>query len=152
MNPDIIKLISKSLNSIKGKCRLKDQAIADQLNISCSELNCMKKFMANSHLSVKDLAEKLNITSGGVTKIVGNLEEKGILRRDMDPEDRRGIIVSLTPEGEVLTKNLKNTTLKYYNELFKGLSEDEKEKILKGLQLLNEAWGNTKPENDDENC
>jgi len=140
MKDALIEQISGSLNSIKGKCHLKDRTIAVELRISCSELNCMKLFLSNNKLSVKDIAEKLGITSGGVTKIVSQLEGQSLLRRDMDPDDRRGIIVSLTPAGEKLIDDLKKKTAGYYDTLFKNLSKSEKEAILKGLQILNESW------------
>jgi DNA-binding MarR family transcriptional regulator len=142
MNGSSIEKISECLNHIKGKCQLKDRKISEQLGISTSELNCLKVFIeGNIKISVKDLAERLNITSGGVTKIVGQLEEQSILRRDMDPEDRRGILVSLTSKGRSLINKLHRITNDYYNSMFSGLSDNEKEKILSGLESLNEAWG-----------
>jgi DNA-binding MarR family transcriptional regulator len=142
MNSSILEQISKTLNSIKAKCQLKDKTIAEQLRVSCSELKCLKNFLSNDHISVKDLAEGLGITSGGVTKIVGQLEEKNILRRDMDPDDRRGILVSLTGEGRDLITELHKNTIGYYDALFGGLSEKNMEDILKGMLLLNESWDN----------
>jgi DNA-binding MarR family transcriptional regulator len=152
MNQQLIETISRSLNSIKGKCRLKDKKIAESLDISCSELNCLKNFMCREKLSVKDLAERLNITSGGVTKVVGQLEEQGILRRDMDPEDRRGIIVSLTTGGNSLIGKLKANSVSYYSEILEGLSEREIEIVSRGLELLNGAWDKTADETGGENC
>jgi DNA-binding MarR family transcriptional regulator len=142
MNSSILEQISITLNSIKAKCQLKDKTIAEQLRVSCSELKCLKNFLSNDHISVKDLAEGLGITSGGVTKIVGQLEEKNILRRDMDPDDRRGILVSLTGEGRDLITELHKNTIGYYDALFGGLSEKNMEDILKGILLLNESWDN----------
>ncbi len=133
-------LISEALNSIKGKCHLKDRYIAENLGLSCSELNCVKQYLTTDHISVKDLAEKLNITSGGVTRIVAQLEEKEILRRDMDPGDRRGIIVSLTKKGNDITKNLGKVTYEYYEKIFNGLGPEDKGKIIEGLMILNEIW------------
>jgi DNA-binding MarR family transcriptional regulator len=152
MNQELIEKISRSLNLIKGKCRLKDKHIAESLDISCSELNCLKHFMCRERLSVKDLAERLNITSGGVTKVVGSLEEQGILRRDMDPDDRRGIIVSLTPEGNSLLEKLKANSAAYYSEILEGLNAKEIEIVSKGLELLDGAWNKTAGETGGENC
>ena len=50
-----------------------------------------KQFFEIKVISVKDLSKKLNITHGGVTRIVEVLESKGIITRDMCPNDRRGI-------------------------------------------------------------
>lgn len=50
-------------------------------------------------LSPGDLAATLMLTSGGVTGRLNRLEARGLLRRSQDPQDRRGIRVTLTPEA-----------------------------------------------------
>ena len=132
--------ISDFLNSIKFKCQVKDKYIADKVGLSCSELNCIKQFLSSDNLSVKYIAEKLNITSGGVTRILGNLEDEGILKRKIDIRDRRGIVVSLTPKGKELIVLLALTSKNYYNELFSGMDEEDKYTVMKGLELLDNSW------------
>lgn len=50
--------------------------------------------------SVTELAVHLDITKQAVSQLVDTLERMQLLRRDPDPRDGRGKIVSLTPEGE----------------------------------------------------
>lgn len=45
------------------------------------------------------LSEEAQLTSGAITKRVGRLERKGWVRREINPEDRRQILVTLTGEG-----------------------------------------------------
>lgn len=47
-----------------------------------------------------ELAERVGMTSGGMTKVIDRLEERGLLERDHEvEEDGRGVLVSLTTEG-----------------------------------------------------
>ena len=135
-----ITTISNIMNSMKLYCQLKDKKIARSMNITCSELNCLKQYFNIDIISVKDLAEKLNITSGGVTRIVASLEEEGVLRRDMDPNDRRGINVTLTDKGNELIKDLRKKTIDYCKDLFDEINEKDKDTIHDGLSLLYKVW------------
>jgi DNA-binding MarR family transcriptional regulator len=45
------------------------------------------------------LLEEAQLTSGAITKRVTHLEDKGWVRREIDPGDRRQILVVLTEEG-----------------------------------------------------
>jgi DNA-binding MarR family transcriptional regulator len=50
-------------------------------------------------LRIGDLAQRLNITVGGTSKLVDRIEADGWIRREADPADRRVSRVVLTPEG-----------------------------------------------------
>lgn len=70
-------------------------------------------------LRVSELASSFNVTASGVTQLVTVLEEKGYVSRTMDPDDRRAVRVSLTPEGCRLAESLKTAM----DAIFKGLVE-----------------------------
>ncbi|MBL8966008.1 MAG: MarR family transcriptional regulator [Spirochaetaceae bacterium] len=54
---------------------------------------------------VSDIAQSLGVTASSVTQIVTGLEERGLVRRGMDPQDRRAVLVSLTEAGEEAMRN-----------------------------------------------
>jgi DNA-binding MarR family transcriptional regulator len=59
---------------------------------------------AESGLSLSELAERLYAHRSTVSGIVDRLQERGVVRRVTDPDDRRGILLSLTPRGQRLLK------------------------------------------------
>jgi DNA-binding MarR family transcriptional regulator len=53
----------------------------------------------DGRLRMTDLANATMLSSGGLTRLVGRLEARGLVRRDVDPEDRRAFHASLTESG-----------------------------------------------------
>lgn len=46
------------------------------------------------------IAERLLITTGTITSLLDTLERRDLVRRGPHPEDRRKILVTITPEGQ----------------------------------------------------
>jgi DNA-binding MarR family transcriptional regulator len=53
-------------------------------------------------LAPKELTASLMLTSGGMTGRLDRLERRGLVTRAPDPADRRGLTITLTPEGRAL--------------------------------------------------
>jgi DNA-binding MarR family transcriptional regulator len=52
-------------------------------------------------LRLSDLADRVVLTRGGITRAVKKLEEAGMLTRETDPQDRRGVYAILTEQGHI---------------------------------------------------
>ncbi len=55
--------------------------------------------LSDTELKMSDLADRLVLSRGGVTKLVDRLEGSGLLRRDASADDRRVTMVEITNEG-----------------------------------------------------
>lgn len=53
-------------------------------------------------LNMGDIGEKTLITKGTLTGVVDRLEKKGLVSREIPPENRRSVVVRLTAEGTTL--------------------------------------------------
>lgn len=67
-----------------------------------SVLRVLRYAGPSSELTPTRLADLTLITTGGMTKIVDRLERSGLVGRRADPDDRRGVLVSLTDSGRAL--------------------------------------------------
>lgn len=63
-------------------------------------LACLIRTEPEHRLSAGALMTQLQLTSGAVTNRVARLERNGWVSRDVDPDDRRSVLVRLTPSGE----------------------------------------------------
>ncbi|GAA3568065.1 MarR family transcriptional regulator [Amycolatopsis ultiminotia] len=62
-------------------------------------LACLVRAEPQHRLSAGALMAQLQLTSGAVTNRVRRLEGNGWVTRDFDPDDRRSVLVALTPAG-----------------------------------------------------
>lgn len=88
------------------------------------------------------LMEEAQLTSGAITKRVTRLEEKGWVRREIDPGDRRQILVILTEEGLERAGSVFGVMSRTEASLLEGLGEEALERMngdLRELLLLLEG-------------
>jgi len=72
---------------------------------------------AGGGLRMTDLADAVMLSSGGLTRLVGRLEERGLLRREPDPSDGRGHVASLTGPGRARLAEARTTHNAVISEL-----------------------------------
>lgn len=66
--------------------------------------------LTDGSLRPVELAERVGMTSGGMTKVIDRLEERGLIERDHEiEEDGRGVLVSLTSEGRRVADRVLDT-------------------------------------------
>ena len=56
-------------------------------------------FNGEHYLTVKDMAQKLDVAKSRITKLAKNLMTKGLIRQINDPMDARVRLISLTSKG-----------------------------------------------------
>jgi DNA-binding MarR family transcriptional regulator len=87
-------------------------------------------------LRPSDLTGTLMLTSSGTTKRLDKLEEAGLIARGPDPNDRRAILITLTPKGKDLIDGVTAAHLANEASLLEGLSGAEQRDLAALLRKL----------------
>lgn len=74
--------------------------------VSVSEWVALRALYGTAEASAAELIAALGMTKGAISKIVGRLEEKGLVRRRPVPQDERAHALVLTPAGRALVPRL----------------------------------------------
>jgi DNA-binding MarR family transcriptional regulator len=69
------------------------------LQLSASQGSALATLVGAGPLRIGQLAEAEGVRLPSMTEIVARLERDGLVARRPDPDDRRGIIVEVTPDG-----------------------------------------------------
>jgi DNA-binding MarR family transcriptional regulator len=95
------RLLTSTLRDVARaslNCTAFGQALAPQLGISTTDLDCIAQLHEFGPASAGQLAEALKLTSGAITGVIDRLEAARFVVREADPGDRRRVIVRLTDE------------------------------------------------------
>src|SRR4051794_31989646 len=61
---------------------------------------------AGQPLEPSVIAERLTVTTGSMTSLLDNLEKRGLVRRLPHPEDRRKLLIDITPEARAIVEEM----------------------------------------------
>jgi DNA-binding MarR family transcriptional regulator len=81
-------------------------------------------------ISVKELAELSNITPGAVTQFVDTLVERGMVAREIDPNDRRMVKLKITPQAKSHFEKVRKEHLDSMIQIFEALTNDEIKQLI----------------------
>ena len=88
--------------------------------------------------SQKDIAGGCHIEAGSLTSILNRMEERGIVERRMLHGNRRSSYVFLTEKGEKLRDLVTKSFEQIEDEVFQGISEQEKEQFMQTFSRIYE--------------
>ena len=89
-------------------------------------------------LSPTQLSQAVMLSSGGMTKRLDRMEDDDLVRRRPDPNDRRAMLVELTPKGREVIDAAIEDHIANEERLLAGLSAAEQrtlERLLRKLML-----------------
>lgn len=76
---------------------------------------------------VSDIAQQEGIQMPTASNAIHNLEKRGMVKRERDPFDRRGILVSITEFGHATVLEVGKQRTEHLADMFSVLNQDELE-------------------------
>ena len=77
------------------------RAVIDRSGLPFSRIRVLRR-LARTPMTVKELAEAATMDAPAATVAINDLEERGLVLRQTNPQNRRCKVVSLTEEGHAL--------------------------------------------------
>ena len=102
----------------------------------------------SAQLSPTQLFKGLMLSSAGITSRLDRLERAGYVKRTRHPQDRRGVLVSLTPAGRKVFEQAFAADLKGEKDLMAPLTKAEQRSLVSLLRKLLSALEPPEPRPD----
>jgi DNA-binding MarR family transcriptional regulator len=108
------------------------------LGLTFSQSRMLRMIGRAEHpLRIGDVASLLEIAPRSATGMVDSLEEAGLATRRPDDDDRRSVLVELTPRGRGILDQLGAARRESANALFSRLTSGQRAELRSLLELLN---------------
>lgn len=119
-----------------------------ELNLSFSHMRALRLLAPDRVLSMKDLAEELQLTPPSVTALTRRMVQTGLVQRSAHTEDSRVMLLSLTEAGQRLHEQLTQENVERMAQLLQGLTEQEQTQFLDLLERAINAMQQAMPAAD----
>lgn len=112
------------------------ESVASKLNeykthqgLSISQFGALEALYHLGPMYQKDIGRKILKSSGNITMVIDNLEQKELVERKRDEHDRRYVTISLTEKGEEMISGLLPGHIAAIVEIMESLNREEKEEL-----------------------
>lgn len=121
-----------------------------QFGLNGGEFDVLASLRRSGHpyqLTPTQLFNTLMLSSGAMTNRLDRLENEGLIQRSPNPDDRRGILVTLTEKGIALMDKAYPAHLANEDQILHALTMDERETLTDLLRKLLVSFEQTEQDN-----
>jgi DNA-binding MarR family transcriptional regulator len=115
------------------------ERVFDQYGLTGADYDVLATLRRNGppfRLTPGVLSRSTMVSTGGMTKRLDRLEASGLIRREPDPNDRRGRLIALTDEGRALVDRVVAAHLANEERLLAPLSRTKRKQLAALLREL----------------
>ncbi len=104
--------------------------------ISISQCHILDVLAEEGDLTMQQLARRMFKSISTMTRVAGQLVRKGYIKRRQDPEDRRVVHVSITPQGKAIVTAINRDLVETQKAILNSIPPDQWTGAFKVLEAL----------------
>jgi DNA-binding MarR family transcriptional regulator len=134
-NSDASKLADLTF-ILLSKCQEKEHHLAEQHGLTQAEFRCLRLFGTTECLNNKQIAERMALSPSRLTRIIDGLVKKQYMDREIEPNDRRNMRVTLSHKGVNIVKMLNADYVNIHREILDEIDEEQHEPLITAMNHL----------------
>src|SRR5215831_12859175 len=134
-------LAVEALRKLVRMLRDSAQAVEGRTGVTGAQLFVLRVLADHPGLSINELARRTMTHQSSVSVVVSRLVARGLVARVPAADDRRRLIVTLTPRGRLLHRDAPAVAQELIVEAVRGLVPGHRRGLADGLRALTEALG-----------
>lgn len=105
-------------------------------DVSPSHSRSLGVLMSHGTMRLSELSDHLHIAPRSATEVVDGLEQRGLVERRPDPNDRRATLIALTDQGRRISEAIRSARHVEAERFFGGLSASDRTHLARILSKL----------------
>jgi DNA-binding MarR family transcriptional regulator len=106
------------------------------MSVTLTQISAMGTLAKRGPMSAGELASCEKVQPPSMTKVLANLEERGLVRRDAHPSDKRQAIISVTDDGVALLESETRSRDAWLSKRLADLTPDERALLRAAVPVL----------------
>jgi DNA-binding MarR family transcriptional regulator len=120
---------------LKRKCRFEEE-IGSRFALTPVEMSCLLALPQGQQLECQALAAQMGLSASRGSRIIQRLVTRGLLQREARMDDRRCLLISLSPEGALFRTRIEEARAECERKLLARLDPVQLQKVNEGLDIL----------------
>jgi DNA-binding MarR family transcriptional regulator len=117
-----LEVLSNQLAEFYDKMSSWEHSIVKDSGLSPTQIHTVEIIGHNQNIRMKELAERLGVTTGTLTVGIDKLEKLGLVERKPHENDRRSWLIVLTKKGEKMYERHHKFHQQFTNEISRDLT------------------------------
>jgi len=134
--------ISKLFYQINKTIKRNMRKCFEDVGITMPQGMVIGTLIESGEMKISDLSRKINLSNSTVSGIIDRLEKQGLVIRLRSDADRRVVYVKATPKFKEIHQGFIKKAEESLAELLSAGTDEEIEKIMVGLTILNKILKN----------
>ena len=139
MNNKTIKHLASLTFNLVASYQERFSQLADERDLTHSELKCLRLFGSDKHLNNKKIAKRMNLSASRSTRIIDGLEKKGYMTRQFDKKDFRSLDLNLSRKGKLFMQRLNKSFMDAHYKILKDIKTSHHKPLIGLIENLNSA-------------
>lgn len=127
------------LRKVDWIIRKKGREILNDINITDPQFIALQHLINDQELTIGELSQKMSLACSTITDLIDRMEKSELVIRERDEQDKRVVRLKAQPKGHDIVRQVLEKRREYLSEKLSGLSEKDKDFLLKGLKYLYEV-------------
>lgn len=115
---------------------LYSRELETRLKVTGPQLAVLRQTRKDGSTTPSELAEKIHLSQATISGILDRLELNGLIKRTKRPDDRRVVLVKLTPKGKKTVSTLPEPLHENFAASLKELPEPERATMTETLERV----------------
>ena len=108
-----------------------------QADLSVAQLHVIRVVRAHGEMAMSELADQIGVSPPSASAMVDRLVEKGVLCREHSTEDRRKVVVRISPEGQRKAEEIEAGILQLFVDIVEKLGPETTQQWCQVLERVN---------------
>jgi DNA-binding MarR family transcriptional regulator len=121
-------------------------AVGSKLGVNVTDMECLALLFFKGISTPSELSRHTGLSSGATTAMLDRLEKAHLITRKPNPNDRRGVIISVEPKSKKTVGPMFATAREAQNKLLASYSEKDLELMADFFSKYTDVWEQARKE------
>ena len=131
-----LEVLSHQLAEIYDKMASWEHSVVKDSGLSPAQMHTVEIIGHNQNIRMKELGERLGVTTGSLTVGIDKLEKLGLVKRKPHESDRRSWLIVLTDTGKQMYEHHHKYHQEFTNEISRDLTLEQINNLTEHLNII----------------